>query len=558
MSDDAESGGDYDLEGYHSDDSHESGLEDNGFFDMEAAESGDESERFDRDSASKSSDDSERSPSPLSFESRYFGGPTSFPQFLELPPELRYQIWDLFCPDLVAKARLFNFTLAAHNVIDGPYLVLQTAAARAVLATHRDSRAFALRALPDTLPFSRGQNVIRFNRDKDIVLLTPHNRSFDKNYAKPWGGFLPSHLSLFAERISYLAVQVECWPEIRYDNPSPPWSPESPRRETYKRIIAQNFCNLKAVYFVHDADERNPVFLPWFQAAEKVSIYHFKHYEEESGIGEDLDVIYTWPDPAESQGVSMGDFTLSTPGKASSEDDGCDTDAKNIEPRCVPVYDLLHFCFESGVEMFQRLMEWRTRGGELDWEWASSESGSETDEYESEGIDDEALDSDSNASGEEQDDLAVLPPSEDELDGGSSIAEHVSISSSSSDVGDSEKEFPTMPQPSDYPVATFSSPEVEHGSSATLEGNGSDSSSSEDSPVRMVNRPKRRIESSEGDNDSEVAQATKRPAKRVRVLLSDSDDDDDGNDAQATKTEERPSKHAHVVLSDSEDDSDDE
>jgi hypothetical protein len=177
-------------------------------------------------------------------------------------------------------------------------------------------------------------------------------------------------------------------------------------------------------------------------------------------------------------------------------------------------------------------MEWRRSGGELDWGWPTpSESGSETDEYESEGIDDDEVDVDSQGSSDEEDDLQVLPPSEDDSDeGGRGGSDHISIASSDNDTGESEGGISHLPPHSEYPVATFSSPEAGLGSSSTLEGSEPGSSSSEESPARIVNRPKRRIVSSDVDDDSAGEPATKagRPSKRARVIMSDSEEDDEG------------------------------
>lgn len=106
----------------------------------------------------------------------------AFPQFNRLPIELRWLIWEAFCPDLVARLRIFDFELipgkyngeglrVGHvgEIRNGDSLRFQTQAARAVMAVHRESRCFASEVLPDTLPFCRGKFDLRFNKHRDVI-----------------------------------------------------------------------------------------------------------------------------------------------------------------------------------------------------------------------------------------------------------------------------------------------------------------------------------------------------------------------------------------------------
>lgn len=505
MSDDAESGGDYDLEGYGSDDSPDPGLDDNGFFDMEAVESGVDSDEPSDDS---SSDDSQHVRSPLPLESDHIRAPSSFPQFMQLPPELRHYIWSLFCPDLVAKSRVLEVEgnhkvnpRLRKNLVIGAFLQEQTAPARAVLATHRESRALALRTYPDTLPIHDGDGVVRFNKDTDVVL-------FDQP---------PTSI---LENIYYLGMG----PDWGFDEDLPPKDPSSsvdPRMQT----LLQTFPNLKAVYFYDEFC--NPARMPWLKA-DKLNFYHFQTYEQEPGLGEDLDFIFCWPDPA-SNAVPLEVHDIPAPDHANEDYHDASSNDGDVGPRRLRVFELLQFDVQNAVGEFNRLMEWRRSGGELDWEAAtSSESDSETNEYESEGIDDDEVDVDSQGSSED-DDLAVLPPSEDESEEAGSVPDHISISSSGSDMGEGEGGLPRLASHTVYPVATFSSPEPGSASSSTLENGEPESSSSEESPVRMVNRAKRRIVSSdlEDDSDGGPVSRSERPPKRARVVLSDSEEENE-------------------------------
>jgi len=531
MSDDAESGGDYDLEGYGSQDSLDSEA-DNPFFELEAVESRSGS---DDDDDSGSSSGSERAPS----EPGYFGGPTSFPQFLRLPPELRHHIWRLFCPDLVAKGRVFEFT--CHNSYDGGYvgdhacLQQQTAATRAVLATHRESRALAVRTLPDTLAFGHtGDDHIRFSRERDIIF-------FDSNIP-----LREDRYKAFVDQIRHFAVEARHWPGAGGTAMSLNVGQDA-------EAFLERYPNLQTVYLHVDAHDCKLFEMPWL-LVDKLNTYRFETVEEHSGLGEDMEYAYCWPGPAgdavpieeyrfPSKDQADGDADGRDPDNSSSSNDSSssvDSSASGDSPgskdellsatRRVPLFPLVEFCLGSGLDMFDRLMEWRRSGGDLDLAWdSSSDSDSETDEYESEGINDEDIDEESQAS-EDEDDLAVLDHSEDGSDAGGGVADHVSISSSDSDGdGTGDGGAGHLPDHSEYPVATFSSPDAgpeSPGSSSTLQGDGPQSSSSEESPVRMVNRPKRRIVSSDAEDDS-GDEPVARPSKRARVVLSDSEDSEE-------------------------------
>ncbi|OIW22909.1 hypothetical protein CONLIGDRAFT_143996 [Coniochaeta ligniaria NRRL 30616] len=512
MSDDVESGGDYDLEEYESEDSLDSGLDDNGFFDMEAAESGADDDESDDDNPRP---DWQPPLSPLPLESDYVRAPSSFPQFMRLPAELRHHIWSLFCPDLVEKSRVFEFSVVDHPTTldlrymeEGSFLQQQTAPARAVLATHRESRALALRTLPDTVPFRRGNGVVRFNKDKDVVYLNTSG-----------GGELPSDIT---ESVNYLAIRSDAWPVASLA--------ETASSGDYIRMFLRRLPNLKAVYLHMDAFDCEPEELPWLKA-DKLNSYHYQTFEIVPGLGEDLDFIYCWPDIA-SDAVPLEEHEIEAQTHANGDDRESGTDGATVGLRRIPVFPLLQFDFGDAVDLFNRTMEWRRSGGELEWGYVTADdSGVETDEYESEGIDDNEIDADSQRSSEEEDDLAVLPPSEDEDDSdeGGNGRDHNSIASSDSEIGESEDGPSDLPPHSEYPVATFSSPEADLESSSTLEGSEPQSSSSEESPVRMVNRPKRRIVSSDVDDDSDGGPATmaERPSKRARVIMSDSEEDDE-------------------------------
>jgi hypothetical protein len=525
MSDDGESGGDYDLEGYESEDSLEPDpySDNGGLFELEALESA-------SDSDNGAPDSDVLSPTPSSG----FGDPSSFPQFMQLPPEIRHEIWRLFCPDLVAKSRVFEFTISRSDgqgwikmpINAGNFLDQQTAALRAVLATHRESRALALRTLPDTLAFGDSYDVLRFNlrfnKERDIIRLSESPGVFPES-ARTCG---------FTHHIRHLALDAE-FSEM-----------PDPALRTYLGGLLRRYPNLEAVYLHVEARDCELAEMPWLKA-DKLNIYHFQTYEEYHGIGEDLDFVYCWPDPG-GGAVPIAEYDFPAENHASGHDSkpgsdhgsGSGSGDELTASRRLPLFPLVEFELESGMDMFNRLMEWRRSGGELDLDWdSSSDSDSEPNEYESEGINDEDIEEDSQQASDEEDDLAVLDHSEDESDGGGgvvAVAGHISISSSDndsdSDSGDSDGGVEHLLDHEDHPFATFSSPEAGPGSSSTMEGDAaSESSSSEESPVRMVSRPKRRIVSSDAEDDSDDEPAS-RPSKRARIVLSDSEEEEKEED----------------------------
>ncbi|KAG6227634.1 hypothetical protein E4U26_001586 [Claviceps purpurea] len=137
------------------DDSKNSTQNHNSLIDDEAGQSGEES--------SSGSDFRNRDSVPR---------PT-FHQFMQLPPELRHQIWHLYCPDLSAKARVLQFMFWDWVVTPHPTLKELTKTLRVMLSTHHESRTIALRKYPDKLGIEKGSGnaIIRFRKETDVVTL---------------------------------------------------------------------------------------------------------------------------------------------------------------------------------------------------------------------------------------------------------------------------------------------------------------------------------------------------------------------------------------------------
>lgn len=95
----------------------------------------------------------------------------AFPNFLRFPTELQWNVWSIFCPELTSQPFVLNFLCDDGKVKKASGLSTCTVAMRAVLAVHQESRHFALGALPDTLNFGGGFDLVRFRKERDVVII---------------------------------------------------------------------------------------------------------------------------------------------------------------------------------------------------------------------------------------------------------------------------------------------------------------------------------------------------------------------------------------------------
>ncbi|KAG6133212.1 hypothetical protein E4U47_002349 [Claviceps purpurea] len=214
---------------------------------------------------------------------------SAFPQFMQLPPELRQHIWCFYCPDLSGKPRVLEFTLKKHEAIRDrldkyslaidPTVISQTKSLRAVFSTHRDSRSIAARVFPDALALDMGSRraIVRFRKEKDVVCMT--DLISDVNYIPP----------NFATEVQNLAVeQVQDFSEenVYYD-------------ETIMEVIPAikgMFPNLKSLYglwLVQVASGFKPADRWWRKF---INEYTVETYDRETGIGKDTRSLFSWPD----------------------------------------------------------------------------------------------------------------------------------------------------------------------------------------------------------------------------------------------------------------------
>ncbi|KAG5941426.1 hypothetical protein E4U60_007892 [Claviceps pazoutovae] len=109
--------------------------------------------------------------------------PGAFPQFVQLPPELRQKVWHFYCPDLIVKARVLPVLewpgpaiLDSQNdcsIPDHHLLADHTRNLRVMLSTHRESRSIAVRKYPDELVMDAAPrtSIVRFRKETDVVFL---------------------------------------------------------------------------------------------------------------------------------------------------------------------------------------------------------------------------------------------------------------------------------------------------------------------------------------------------------------------------------------------------
>ncbi|KAI2469069.1 hypothetical protein F4781DRAFT_239582 [Annulohypoxylon bovei var. microspora] len=477
-------------------DSEESGSEDaNGFIDMEASESDGRTD----DEDDLSSDGAEQ---------------FYFPQFMQLPPELRARVWDFFDPDLRAKARVFKLIFPDYHseVWESAFLDEQTAPARAMLATHHESRELALKSYPDALHIRSGCYDVRFNNAKDVVLI--HGWTHPANN----GVSLTNILSILGDP-SYLAFESDSI-LLREEDELLLCSGD----ESKPRILFH--CNDQYMFSGRE--------LQWC-ISDIAHTYHAEGTEEIEGLPHVVETIYCWPDFGNPEELILEKVKLlvARPG--------------------IQWWPMVEF---DKIERYRKLQvavategEWSDKWSTTTAEHSSPQPWTE-DEYESDGIDDATIDEEDDSS-EDGDDLVVQSDDVEEdiastFNGFSPL--QVATSEHSGDeigVGNFSSLEPESPGPGTY--ADAHSHESEHDSEHAI---------SDEEPIQKSSRRKRRIISSDDEHDDEdeldgEVKLPSRPNKRPRIVLSDTEDED-GEDGDES------AEHGQEAAGGSEDDEDPE
>jgi hypothetical protein len=434
-----------------------------------------------------------------------------FPQFCRLPIELRNRIWELFCPELCARYRVLDFLISygttrhpesatslIWTVRDGIALEDQTRNLRTVFAVCQESRALATNAFPNSLSIDAGTGdaIVAFNRNSDVVLVNGLTCPPGRNVF---------HLPDFASEIKNLALGG---PDI-LDNLSGSDVP----------TLVNQFTQLESFYVSVSSTDCQKSTLGWC-TSDLVNHYQTQTYEKQPGLGEDLQFLWCWPDLQRHADFARFQIDRET------WDNLPDPLGSTLERRHLKAWPMVAFEYERGLRRYEML---QTLGPDLGDDTSSEEegddedNGSNLDEYESDGIDDNEILETYDDSDEEGISLASGSPAP-----ASRVIHEVS------DDDDDEDEDGTGADAG--AGANFSSPEPEE--------------EPESAPVQRGR--KRRVVSDSDDEDEEDVQPTKR-ARTGRVIESD-DEDDEPDVAPA----DPPQKRSRTIISDDEDEDEDD
>ncbi|KAJ4420305.1 hypothetical protein N0V85_000654 [Neurospora sp. IMI 360204] len=507
----------------------------------------------------------------------------SFPKFGLLPYELRQRIWEMFCPDLTAKSRVYEFRIIPppgdqHDrpceVWENHILEQQTAPVRVMLSVYQESREHVLKKFPDVLTFCNGRSMIRWNRKNDVVILCGR--------ANPPYQPVPG----FSDQIWNLALDVDFARNLDYHINLD--LPET-ERPNYARILG-TFCpNLKRAFLVIDSADCRAMIVRW--CASKDNHHYFvRTEEEEPGMGEDAEYMYCWRNSSKTR-----EFTIdnSIPGTLNAQVWQSLQYAKNgLDDRDTIFQPLIRFSFETGLQRFEELVK---REYDSDWTFtdisSDDEHDDEPDEYESSGIDDSEINEDEEGASESEDDLVVVADDSDQEEedssdeGGPTHAAHsveghdgpieiIDDFDDESDSGINTTHHHHHIGPSD--AARFSS--IEPSDSSTMDEKSS--SPHRAGPSRSAGSGRKRVLESDSEEEEEhdepprkAARISKESRRRARatVVLSDDEDEDaedrnnqmdyesNGDQRESPQSSTGGDSPEHlVVISDDDDDEEEE
>ncbi|KAF3015896.1 hypothetical protein E8E14_010184 [Neopestalotiopsis sp. 37M] len=484
------------------------------FLDMEASES--------------DSDDSDRnSEASLAVEH-------SFPQFSQLPPELRQRIWGFFDPHLQSPARVFSYRLvqlrnsdeSRYEIWEDPSLEQQTEPAKTLLSINHESRSLALTFYPHNICLE-GSSFIPCHKTRDIVRIVGPP---DELYNPEWNYFIDPLIRGFHQVAFHLPSEDE-------ETGITP-SEEAFMSDAIRRFLLTDFPELTSVYKCSDEIDCRTSDIQWC-TLDSTNTFYVETSEKEPGLGEDMQYIYCWP--------KIVNGTRSTEKPFADEPD---REFRGLLPPVDKVEGgkalsrMILFSISTvytGVSRFEKIRNATFSGTFDDYESSNEDSDSEseeTNEYESSGIDDESIDDDMESDSEE-DDLAVRQLSP---------VEHGSPFQGFSS--------PLGMDPLQLLEETEAQVALEAAIFSDLESDPSDESVSDANEAQPQNTGQRQrrvlVDSSDEAGESDTAPEPSRKRQRARVVESDSDEDSHSSQpAKRARTEGRASR---VVLSDSDDD----
>lgn len=542
------------------------------FFDLEAEESG--GDDYDEDES----------------EDGNHGEEYSFPQFSRLPPELRTIIWESIDPYLRSPRRVLEFQVvrtgvaptswdddpgpsdtyasfrvsyfsdgpgssdsdsdassfidyAALNTPDSPLdpcdlwesalLAWQTAPARTLLATNKESRYLALKYYPNVIKIRRGSGHVRFNGANDIIFLNLY-RSIDASILSPW-----------CHKVKYLAFHLK---EEMIANRN--------TRLTVTGDLARDCKDVEAIFYCLDAADVGHYALGWSVSPDATNFY--------------VEAIEFCPNPLIYRKLyCWSGEDLSTKSALSIIKDTIHVWYSGISG--LPMRLMTQYTSNRGIALYHKAMRYYLRNHDRDETPIESSSEgesvyeSELDDYELDGF---VVDGTSEGNG----------GSTDDEDGGASVdGSHESVDDANlsdiNPVSDDFNGFSPLQDPSDdeetshLPDAVSATGDLgSHESAAS----GASSPKVQPRAAKRSGRHKRRIISSDGEDDDSggggggggSAVRSQPRIKRARFTVSDSEDegskdqsDGGGDTGSGMDKPSRLKKRARVVvLSDSEED----
>ncbi|KAH6994656.1 hypothetical protein EDB82DRAFT_198743 [Fusarium venenatum] len=470
--------------------------------------------------------DSESSDDEDEYQSHFKSASTDhyFPQFCRLPIELRHRIWELFCPELRARYRVLDFVISwgttrhpesdsavVWTVRDGLALEDQTKHLRAVFAVHRESRAFAKNAFPNSLSIDAGSGdaTVPFNQKSDVVLV---------NGLTHPGGKQIFHLPGFASEVKNLALGG---PDI-LDN----------LRNINTIKLLKDFSQLESFYVSVSSTDCQRSSLQWC-TSDLVNHYRTETYEKQPGLGEDLQFLWCWPDLERHPDFAKYQINRDT------WDDLPDPLGSILETRGIKAWPMVAFEYERGMRRFELL---QTLGPDFGDDSDSSDeednddddNGPDLDQYESDGIDDDE----------------IIETYEDSDDDGISLA-----SGSPAPARQLHQVSDDEDDDDDGVGANFSEPEPEPESAPLQRGRKrrvvSDSDDEEEEEVQPSTKRARFIVDSDDEDDEPQVSQPERSRKRSRALVSDDEDDDDQGGVSRQDSDNRDSSSSEEESEDS-------
>lgn len=244
------------------------------FYDDEASEAASDSEDepknyngFVDDEASEAESDVR---SNITFNSNDTG---TMHDFKKLPLELREMIWKMFCPDLSVKPRVYELRFDGQYFHLGAHVEDQTAPLRTVLAIHRESRALGHKFAPDLIQLRHGLGVAPCHMERDILFV---DWIVDYHHYPT-----PDNLAILGEAAPGLQNLAFSAGMAIHDGGAD----------------FDRFSSLKNVFIDHLAEAIPSRGLTWC-LSDNNQTYHVVYQEDVGcGIMEDVDILYSWPDP---------------------------------------------------------------------------------------------------------------------------------------------------------------------------------------------------------------------------------------------------------------------